>query len=85
MRWTYLDPPKTRNICLLFGFNGKKKFVGGAKMSFTTKAWCWFGLGCQPNLPLLHRLGWGWLSSTIIPTSIVVYLTDWVSSYHMDV
>jgi hypothetical protein len=34
---------------------------------------------------LLHRLGWGWLSSTIIPTSIVVYLTDWVSSYHMDV
>jgi hypothetical protein len=29
---------------------------------------------------LCHRLGWGWLSSTIALTSIVVYPTNWVSS-----
>ncbi len=40
----------------IFGFesliNGSLFFGNGAKMSLTTKAWCWLYLGCHPNLPL---------------------------------
>ncbi len=47
--------------CFCFGREPKVKvvtlmmplfFVGGATRSFTTKAWCWLGLSCQPNFLL---------------------------------
>ncbi len=80
MIWTYLDPPKTNNMSPT-GF----KLLIDCKFILLVGPECHTPPKIDVDLVLVAslvflccKLSWGWLLSTVTPTSIMVYPTKWV-------